>query len=168
MSSACVVNNSGASQRTLTSSPRPAPTSTITNSLLRLTKISTFRRFVSLLLPVSTLSSTQHQPLHHQHPPANPRTTSLPFQSPPPKPHTNRTQTHLRTELQTVHRLPQTRAILFAFHTYLYPLSAVKEEGLGDDLAQAVKGLREGSVPRMWWYKRAVVWGEVVRGFLTR
>lgn len=67
-----------------------------------------------------------------------------------------------------MHRLPQTKAILFAFHTYLYPISAIKEERLGDELAQAIEGLREGSAPRMWWYKRAVIWGEVVREFLRR
>ena len=76
------------------------------------------------------------------------------------------TQTHLRTELQTVHRLPQTKAILFAFHTYLYPISDIKSEGSCEELAQAIEGLKDGSVPRMWWYKRAVVWGEVVRGYL--
>ncbi len=123
---------------------------------------------VSLLLP---------PPIHYPLPNTNPSTTNtintivryplyhFPTGPDPPKiPTLTRTQTHLRTELQTVHRLPQTKAILCAFHTSLYPLSAVKEEGLGDDLAQAVEGLREGSVPRMWWYKRAVVWGVGVAG----
>jgi hypothetical protein len=48
----------------------------------------------------------------------------------------------------------------------LYPLSEIKEEGLGEELAQAIDGLKEGSVPEMHFYKRGVVWGEAVKEYL--
>jgi hypothetical protein len=65
-----------------------------------------------------------------------------------------------------LHRLPNTKALLFSFKTYLYPLREIKEEGLGDELAKAIDGLKEGSVPAMHFYKRGVVWGEAVKAFL--
>ena len=65
-----------------------------------------------------------------------------------------------------LHRLPQTKALVFSFKTYLYPLKEIKEEGLGDELAKAIDGLKEGSVPAMHFYKRGVVWGEVVKKYL--
>jgi hypothetical protein len=75
-------------------------------------------------------------------------------------------QTYLRCERQTLHRLPHTKALVFAFKTYMYPISEIKEEGLGEELALAIDGLREGSVPGMHFYKKGVVWGEAVKGFL--
>jgi hypothetical protein len=48
----------------------------------------------------------------------------------------------------------------------MYPIRQIKEEGLGEELATAIDGLRGGSVPRMYWYKRGVVWGEGVKEFL--
>ena len=72
----------------------------------------------------------------------------------------------LRVERQTLHRLERTRALLFAFKTYLTPLSEVRDEGLGPALADAVDGLAEGNVPAMRVYKRSVVWGPKVTAFL--
>ncbi|KAF8866673.1 hypothetical protein BDZ45DRAFT_640007 [Acephala macrosclerotiorum] len=74
--------------------------------------------------------------------------------------------TFLRCERQLLHRLPQTKALVFNFKTYLYPLREIKEEGLGEELAQAIDGLKEGSVPEMHFYKRGVVWGEKVKEYL--
>jgi hypothetical protein len=37
---------------------------------------------------------------------------------------------------------------------------------LGEELAAAVEGLKEGTVPQMNVYKKATVWGEVVKAFL--
>ncbi|KUJ22699.1 uncharacterized protein LY89DRAFT_680816 [Mollisia scopiformis] len=74
--------------------------------------------------------------------------------------------TFLRCERQLLHRLPQTKALCFNFKTYLYPLRDVKEEGSGEDLANAIDGLKEGSVPEMHFYKRGVVWGEKVKEYL--
>ncbi|RAL15405.1 heme-dependent oxidative N-demethylase family protein [Aspergillus homomorphus CBS 101889] len=74
--------------------------------------------------------------------------------------------TFLRCERQTLHRLPQTRALVFTFHTYTYPIQTIKEEGLGEELAQAIDGLKEGSVPEMWWYKRGAAWGDAVKAYL--
>ncbi|RAH45023.1 heme-dependent oxidative N-demethylase family protein [Aspergillus brunneoviolaceus CBS 621.78] len=74
--------------------------------------------------------------------------------------------TFLRCERQTLHRLPETKTLVFTFHTYTYPVRTVKEEGLGEELAQAIDGLKGGSVPEMWWYKRGAVWGEAVKAYL--
>lgn len=63
-------------------------------------------------------------------------------------------------ELQTLMRLPRTKSILFAFKTYMYPLSDLKEEGLGPDLADAIEGLKKGNAPGMWVYKGSVHWAE--------
>jgi len=72
----------------------------------------------------------------------------------------------LRCERQTLMRLPSSGALVFAFKTYLTRLEEVKEEGSGDALAEATEGFLRGSVPEMEVYKRAVVWGDVVRKFL--
>jgi hypothetical protein len=72
----------------------------------------------------------------------------------------------LRCERQTLHRLPNTEAIVFAFKTYQYTLAEVKEEGSGPELAEAIEGLSRGSVPDMAYYKRQVVWGEKVCEYL--
>lgn len=75
-------------------------------------------------------------------------------------------KTFLRCERQTLHRLPKSKAIVFAFHTYIYPIKQIKEEGGGEELATAIDGLREGNVPQMHFYKRGVVWGEAVKNYL--
>lgn len=72
----------------------------------------------------------------------------------------------LRVERQTLHRLPRTRALVFAFKTYQYRLENVKADGDGEALALASEGLAGGSVPEMEFYKKGVVWGEKVREFL--
>lgn len=75
-------------------------------------------------------------------------------------------ETYVRCERQTLHRLPKTKALVFAFHTYLYPIQDIKDEGLGEDLAVAIDGLKEGSVPGIYPYKRGPYWGEAVKAFL--
>ena len=55
---------------------------------------------------------------------------------------------------------------MFAFHTYTYPIKEIKDEGLGEELAKAIDGLKEGSVPQMHAYKRGTVWGEAVKEYL--
>lgn len=72
----------------------------------------------------------------------------------------------LRTELQTLHRLPVTGALVFAFKTYQYTLEEVKAEGNGEALAEATEGFLKGSVPEMEVYKRVAVWGGKVREYL--
>ena len=72
----------------------------------------------------------------------------------------------LRCERQTLHRLPETGALVFAFKTYQYTLDEVKAEGSGPELAAAIDGLGAGSVPGMAVYKRGIVWGEKVKAFL--
>ncbi|PYI10125.1 hypothetical protein BO78DRAFT_383573 [Aspergillus sclerotiicarbonarius CBS 121057] len=74
--------------------------------------------------------------------------------------------TRLRCERQTLHRLPKTKALIFTFHTYTYPIQEIKDEGVGEDLAAAIDGLKEGNVPEIHRYKRGPVWGEAVKAFL--
>ncbi|GKZ64051.1 hypothetical protein AnigIFM50267_000344 [Aspergillus niger] len=74
--------------------------------------------------------------------------------------------TLLRCERQTLHRLPKTKALVFTFHTYTYPIREIKEEGLGEELALAIDGLKEGNVPEIHRYKRGPVWGEAVKAYL--
>jgi len=75
-------------------------------------------------------------------------------------------QTFVRSERQTLHRLPKSRALVFAFKTYLYPIQQIKEEGLSEELAQAIDGLKAGNVPQMHFYKRGAVWGQAVKKYL--
>jgi len=72
----------------------------------------------------------------------------------------------LRCERQTLMRLPSSGALVFAFKTYVSSLEEVKAEGNGEALAEATEGFKKGSVPEMETYKRAVVWGGLVREFL--
>jgi hypothetical protein len=55
---------------------------------------------------------------------------------------------------------------VFGFHTYTYPISEIKEEGLGEELATAIDGLKDGSVPEIHIYKRGFVWGDAVKAYL--
>jgi len=72
----------------------------------------------------------------------------------------------MRVELQTLSRLPKTRTLLFSFKTYQYPVSMIKEEGLGPQLADAIEGLKQGNAPGMWVYKGGVRWGKSVARYL--
>ncbi|KAJ5584437.1 uncharacterized protein N7459_004237 [Penicillium hispanicum] len=78
----------------------------------------------------------------------------------------NLDETVLRCERQTLHRMPQSKALVFAFHTYTYPIRQIKDEGFGEDLAVAIDGLKKGNVPAMHSYKRGDVWGDAVKDFL--
>jgi hypothetical protein len=102
----------------------------------------------------------------------------------------NLDRTVVRCERQTLHRLPKTGALVFAFkvcfdgfaaftqncllrvdglmmmQTYQYPLRELREEGSGEVLAEAIDGLGLGSVPGMTIYKRQVIWGDKVKAFL--
>ncbi|KKA28353.1 hypothetical protein TD95_000242 [Thielaviopsis punctulata] len=73
---------------------------------------------------------------------------------------------YARIERQTLSRLPQTRAVMFSFKTYLYPLCDIKAEGLGPQLADSIEGLKKGNAPGMWRYKGAVRWGKSVCEYL--
>ncbi|KAJ5588879.1 hypothetical protein N7537_011557 [Penicillium hordei] len=75
-------------------------------------------------------------------------------------------QTVLRCERQTLHRLPVSEALVFTIHTYTYPVKQIKDEGCGEDLANAIDGLKRGNVPEMHAYKKGDVWGEALKDFL--
>lgn len=72
----------------------------------------------------------------------------------------------MRCERQVLHRLPETKALVFSVKTYLYGLREIKEEGNGERLVEAIEGLKKGSTPEMFFYKRGVVWGEGVKAYL--
>ncbi|KAF7187963.1 hypothetical protein HII31_10863 [Pseudocercospora fuligena] len=72
----------------------------------------------------------------------------------------------LRSERQTLFRLPRSKAVVFSFKTYQYLLEDMKKEGYGEQLAEAIEGLSLGNVPEFQYYKRGVVWGEKVVEFL--
>lgn len=67
----------------------------------------------------------------------------------------------LRSERQTLRRL-RTGAVVFAVRTYLYPLSDIKEEGMGPQLADAVEAMPESVA----FYKNRPLWGEGFRAWL--
>ncbi|THV52504.1 hypothetical protein BGAL_0077g00170 [Botrytis galanthina] len=73
---------------------------------------------------------------------------------------------NLRCERQLIHRLPQTKALVFSLRTYLTPITQIKEEGLGEELAEAIDGLKKGNVPEIHFYKKGVIWGEKVKEYL--
>ncbi|KAK2732947.1 hypothetical protein FQN57_002432 [Myotisia sp. PD_48] len=75
--------------------------------------------------------------------------------------------TYFRSERQTLYRLPISGAVVFSFHTYIYPIKQIKEEGSGEDLAAAIDGVEAGSVPEMDRYKRIPVWGNAIKEYLT-
>lgn len=77
-------------------------------------------------------------------------------------------KTVLRCERQTLHRLPTSKALVFAFHTYEYPLRDIKEKepDMALKLADAADGLGKGNVPRIEVYKRGKVWGPGVKRYL--
>ncbi|GMK55708.1 hypothetical protein CspeluHIS016_0207640 [Cutaneotrichosporon spelunceum] len=74
--------------------------------------------------------------------------------------------TNLRIEMQTLTRLPETKALLFSFKTYLTPVTEVKAEGSGEVFADAIEGLAKGNAPGMWRYKAAIRWGPPVCEYL--
>lgn len=74
----------------------------------------------------------------------------------------------VRCEAQMLHRLPDTKALVFSFKTYMYTLAQIKEEGddVAEMLAQAIEGMERGSVPEIYTYKRGVAWGRSAVRFL--
>ncbi|EME41697.1 hypothetical protein DOTSEDRAFT_73931 [Dothistroma septosporum NZE10] len=72
----------------------------------------------------------------------------------------------LRSERQTLFRLPKTKALVFSFKTYQHTLADVKKDGYTEQLAEAMEGLAKGNVPEMDFYKRGVVWREPVVEYL--
>ncbi|KAJ4346080.1 hypothetical protein N0V95_005696 [Ascochyta clinopodiicola] len=74
--------------------------------------------------------------------------------------------TFLRCERQTLHRLPESKAIVFAFKTYQYPIAELRDEGSGEALCEAIDGVETGSVPDMAVYKNQAAWADKVKAFL--
>jgi hypothetical protein len=72
----------------------------------------------------------------------------------------------LRSERQSLFRLPKTGAVIFSFKTYLYTLAEIKASGQAEALADAIEGLGQGNAPEFRYYKREVVWGPTVLEYL--
>ncbi|KAI5300315.1 spermidine resistance protein [Ascosphaera pollenicola] len=77
-------------------------------------------------------------------------------------------ETFIRSERQTLYRLPKSKALVFSFHTYVYPLKQVKEEGWGEQIAEAIDGFGSGNVPEIKHYKRVPQWGPAVKEYLRK
>lgn len=56
--------------------------------------------------------------------------------------------------------------MLFFIRTCIYPLSDIKHEDLGEQLANAIDGLRLGNNPEIFDYKEGRAWAEPVKAFL--
>ncbi|TVY15331.1 hypothetical protein LARI1_G006999 [Lachnellula arida] len=74
---------------------------------------------------------------------------------------------YVRCELQTLFALPKSGGRILSVHLYLYPLQQIMDEGLGEQMIEAIDGLKQGNVPGFWRYKRAPVWHEKVKEFLS-
>lgn len=72
----------------------------------------------------------------------------------------------MRCERQTLYRLPASDAIVFSVRTCQYPIPEIKEEGSGENFAQAIEGLHTGSAPGIDLYKHENVWGQAVKHYL--
>lgn len=84
-----------------------------------------------------SLSSSVSPPPFPTPPPSPPLPAELP-RAPPPTPATLR----LRTERQTLRRLPHSGAIVFTIRTYLVPIEQLgKEKGVPGRLAAAIRGV---------------------------
>jgi hypothetical protein len=56
----------------------------------------------------------------------------------------------VRCELQTLFRLPASRALVLSIHEYVHPMQQIKDAGDGPALLEAIDGIRKGNVPEMW------------------
>ena len=68
----------------------------------------------------------------------------------------------MRVERQTVWKLPETGAVVFAWKTYMYTLKELKEEGEAENLAEAIRGLGD-DIRRC---KGLEIWEEKVLAYL--
>lgn len=76
-------------------------------------------------------------------------------------------QTFLRCERQTLHRLPRTKAMLLMVKTYFTPIREIKAEGSANAMIEAIDGLKAGNAPGIHFYKKAGVWGDSVKRYLS-
>jgi hypothetical protein len=72
------------------------------------------------------------------------------------------TTSYLRVEHQTLTRLAKTGAIMFCVRTYLTSLQAVKDEGNGVELANAIESMPD----KLGDYKKRPFWGGKVCAWL--
>jgi len=76
-------------------------------------------------------------------PPVSVSPASPPHAQPPPPPTPTPATLRLRTERQSLRRLPRTGAIVFTIRTYLVPVTALaREPGVPARLAAAVRGVK--------------------------
>ncbi|MCJ1224504.1 hypothetical protein MMC12_001149 [Toensbergia leucococca] len=95
---------------------------------------------------------------------------------PSPPHHTSRSvnpqlQCNLHIDHQTLHRLPDSKALLLAFHQYKTPLSELRDEDDGktaEALLMGIEGLAKSTTPGMAKYKLVEYWEEDVKRYLRR
>ncbi|KAF4343939.1 hypothetical protein FBEOM_2096 [Fusarium beomiforme] len=76
-------------------------------------------------------------------------------------------QVNARCERQTLHRLMENEnTLVFTFKTYQYTLRQIRDEGGGPALAEAIRGIKNGSVPASDWYKASVYYGQAIVEYL--
>ncbi|CAK9441308.1 uncharacterized protein LODBEIA_P51770 [Lodderomyces beijingensis] len=73
---------------------------------------------------------------------------------------------HYRSERQVLTKLERSQAVVFTIHTYLVPLSQVREEG--KEVCQRLIGAIRGFPPEISQYKRADEWGPAVMQYLSQ
>ncbi|SGZ57450.1 CIC11C00000001017 [Sungouiella intermedia] len=68
----------------------------------------------------------------------------------------------MRCERQVFTRLPKSRAVIMLVRTYLTPIKQIREEGLGEIMANAIESLPAD----LAFYKRRQAWGNAVKQYL--
>ncbi|KAJ8697806.1 hypothetical protein PTI98_004577 [Pleurotus ostreatus] len=79
-----------------------------------------------------------------------------------PKPIVEARTLRLRSERQTLRRLPKSGVIVFGIRTYMTPVGRLVEEGVGERLAGAVRGWSED----IDQYKGSVLYKEALLAYL--
>ncbi|CUM66621.1 uncharacterized protein PRCAT00004292001 [Priceomyces carsonii] len=69
---------------------------------------------------------------------------------------------YVRSEYQVLTKLPKSDAIVFTIRAYMFTLSQIKEQGLGNAFCDAIDGLPES----FGIYKRRPEWKQVIRDYL--
>ncbi|KAI0112083.1 hypothetical protein GGR51DRAFT_54874 [Nemania sp. FL0031] len=75
-------------------------------------------------------------------------------------------KTYVRSERQTLRRLPHSGAIVFSLRTYIYTIATIKEAGYGQKLLDAIDGLRQSKVEGIIDYKQLAKWENGVKQYL--
>ena len=75
-------------------------------------------------------------------------------------------QIFVRCEQQTFFKLPETEAMLLFIRSSVYPLSEIKHDGLGEELANAIDVLRLYNDPHLFDCRVGEAWAKLVADYL--